>query len=107
MGEYRVFDDVRGGFIIQMCVNIGGFLWDNYGQKKGEKVRYFCKKKTRVFSIFEKIVRRGLAIALTSNQRAKKGEKWAPWSHFSPCGKNIPPDPEKFKGGSRAGVGGA
>ena len=46
---------------------MGGFLCVNYWEKSGEKVRYFCKKKTRVFSIFEKIVRRGLAIALTSN----------------------------------------
>ena len=49
----------------------------------------------------------GLAIALTYPRRQKKGEKIAPWSHFFANFSNIPPDPEKFKGRSRIGVGGA
>ena len=49
----------------------------------------------------------GLAIALSYPRRAKKGEKIAPWSHFFANFSNIPPDPKKFKGRSRDGVGGA
>ena len=49
----------------------------------------------------------GSYIALTYPHRAKKGEKKAPWSHFFANLRNTPPTSEKFKGGSRDGVGGA
>jgi hypothetical protein len=58
-------------------------------------------------SIFLQFCVWGLPIALTYPRRQKKGEKIAPWSHFFPNFSNIPPDPKKFKGRSRACVGGA
>ena len=77
------------------------YNWDFWGPGGGGKFPCFFPEFTLNLCVW------GLAIALTYPRRQKKGEKIAPWSHFFANFSNIPPDPEKFKGRSRIGVGGA